>query len=224
MVTEPYNPSDPEFLLSRRIDEPLSEQEQGQVRAFEASSIDAPQVDQHLKAVASLVAHWAGNSIEVDADSYVEGVLGRIADSHAHEFGKVDRALRQWNDGGVNVDAADFLDAVRQRVESETETGEMRPWMLRVRRPLAAAAVVAVAVLAAMWFQDSNRSFVEVATVRVAKVEFGEMWDHSSVSRVVMFDRTVVVNAQRNSDRDAVSISVIGSGFGENSQNELPPL
>lgn len=224
MTNTPYNPNDPEFLASRRLDEDLSDSEGKGLRAFEAGSPESARFVRDMHGVHNLIGQWGSRRVEVDESAFVEGVLGRIADDQAEETAGIDVALQSWRAQGVAVDEGAFVAQVTQRLEGVGSPSRGDSVTYRILRPLALAAVIGLAITALMWFQ---RGPLPVSTVSIQRsyVEAGA--GDAGVdqpSRVVVFDRTALADARESRQSGRTSIIVIGTEAYEGDAADVPPL
>jgi len=224
MIDPPYNPNDPAFLLSRSLDESLTDGEKQKLRATLETSEEFRRLLAELRSVDSLVRHWGARKIEVDESSFVDGVLGRIADEHSDAFSEVDDVLRSWGERSVRVDEASFVAGVHRRVNESSRERVTSTWIYRIRRPVAVAAALGLVVTAALMYRVSQRPVAEVLIVRThtsfsegASSDVGE-------SRVVVFDRSAIADSSMTRNSGRTALMVIGADADDEDVIDAPPL
>jgi len=166
MTTDEYNATDPEFLVSRMIDGDLSDNEQRQLQQALAGSKSLRAEAEKMQAVAALVGRWAGRPPELDWATHAKligaGVEGETDDT---ALGQIDDLLARWGRRSEGIDEETFTAGVMARIRGRRRRASLRRLVLRVGVPLAAAALLAVAVTGRLW--------VTVPHERTAKVVLG---------------------------------------------------
>ncbi len=224
MNEEPYQTDDPSFLLSRALDEELTEAQRHRLEEALAASPALQLEARTFRSVDQLLKRWAGRRIKIDETAFEAGVLARVADeAHGEALGKVDSLLEQWGRHRPVVDEKDFVQAVLDQVRP---TGRVAPWrrrILRVGLPLAAAAVVAIAVTARIGLKPAHAPVVRVAIGRTVPAPGGPR-DRGRAQQVVTFTRAPVEVSPTPFAEPGVSFIVVGASPIATNQNEGFPL
>lgn len=212
MTDDTYNPQDPAFLASRSLDEVLSDADAERLQAWLQASPQAERMFEEWRTVDAAVKQRCGDVVEVDETAFVESVLGRIAEQHDHTDEALDAALRTWRDDRVELDDAAYVDKVRSRLGARDNRTAYRPFLHSIRRPLAAAAVVALILTGGWWLAFSSRPVVEVSFERMAAHTNTSIREtaHARTDRVVIFDRTTPTPTARPPSEPGVAFAVIG--------------
>ncbi len=157
MSEKPYNPNDPAFLLSRSLDERLSETDRKQLDEAVASSESQRAESDGLAAVDGLVRRFGQEPVELDWAQHEALILAELR-GEAEGLGAVDALLTRWKRCEVNLDETEFADsvvaAIRDRntgVGGQDAPARRRRWIFRLAVPLAAAAAIALTVSTALW-------------------------------------------------------------------------
>ncbi len=173
-----YNPDDPAFLISRTLDENLSEQERRRVDDALAESEALRIEERQLRAVDRLVKSWSSRTAQIDWDVHAALICDLAADENgADALRAVDHLLKRWGERSVAFDEQRFAEAVMERVRRDAsgdivrgaEAGRTsrRGWIIRLRAPLAAAAVVVFSLTTAFWFASGGSNLEPVCEVVV---------------------------------------------------------
>ena len=155
MNEAPFNPDDIDFLASRDLDGDLTAEERRRLGdALDASESLRAKADA-MRRVSDLVRRWAAAPVEIDWDAHTELIDGRCqADDDAQDRPEVDGILKRWARDVVAHDDEQFTADVMRRIgqtASTARTRSGRPWMIRIAVPLAAAAVLAMALIGGSW-------------------------------------------------------------------------
>ncbi len=147
MIDETYNPTDPEFLASRALDEQLTDEEQAVLdRALSESPTLCAEV-RRLRETSAIVSRLAKDSVEIDWAMHAKLIgaelCGDMAEVHA-----VDGLLDSWGRRQVPLDEEAFTASVLGRIApaSSKRGGRVSRVIFRIGGPLVAAAVIALAV------------------------------------------------------------------------------
>ncbi len=155
MNEAPFNPDDFGFLASRDLDGDLTGEERRRLGdALDASeSLRADAVA--MRKVSELVRRWAAAPVEIDWDAHAGLIDARCqADDDAQDRPELDRILKRWARDDVAHDDEQFTADVMQRVSKTASTARTRsgrPWIIHLAVPLAAAAVLALALIGGSW-------------------------------------------------------------------------
>lgn len=144
-----YDPNDPAFLISRRIDGDLTEHERNLLGDMLANSEALRDDAERLTAVHELIRRWAVATTQPDSDRLHDAVIARVADTD--NLGPVDRVIRRWALAEPNVDLRAFRAGVMARIKSTVPGRARSRILLRLGLPLAAAAAIVMAVTAHVW-------------------------------------------------------------------------
>jgi len=160
---ESYNPNDPGFLLSRRIDRDLSPDDGERLEACLRASPQLRRNAEQLEAVSRLVARWAQRRADIDADVLAKLTHAQTA-SHAADadLARVDRLLHRWGADPGTADEVDLTARVLDQIRSRRLAAPVRRLVFRLGVPLAAAAAVAIAVVGTMWFPARPQAVCQV--------------------------------------------------------------
>ncbi len=162
MNEAPFNPDDIYFLASRDLDGDLTGKERRRLGdaldASESFRADADAMDK----VGELVRRWAATPVEIDWDAHAKLVDARCqADDDAQDRPELDGILKRWARDAVAQDDEQFTADVMQRVSKTASTARTRSgrrWMIRLAVPLAAAAVLAMALIGGPWMNRDVES------------------------------------------------------------------
>lgn len=150
MTERGYNPDDPSFLASRRLDEELPADEQARLDAAMLESADLREQERHFRAVDELVKRWGAVAPEVDSEPFIKSVVeAATSQDESDELSRVDGLLADWAGGDLDIDSDAFVRGVMTRVAPQRR--RLGPqWIIRLGVPLAAAAAVMFAVTATL--------------------------------------------------------------------------
>lgn len=159
MSETPYNPDDPAFLLSRSLDEKLSEEEQEALDRALASSETLRAEAARLRSLDRLVKRWGNRPIELDWEHYSALTEAQLVhDGDADKLRQVDLMLDKWASQTVSIDAEAFTTAVMAGVRAERKAKSWHRVVFRLGVPLAAAAAVVFAVTGTLWLKPDSGS------------------------------------------------------------------
>ncbi len=224
MSESTYNPNDPAFLASRSLDETLDDADQERLRDVRSADASVETEARQLAAVDALVRKWSESDAYGTPDAFVESVLGRIVDEHDEKNHALDQRIRDWAGNVPQVDARAFVNGVRRRMERGHGQRRRRPMLFRLGVPLAAAASIALALSAGLWFRSARRPLVEVSIGRMALGHKGHASDLGGASGVVVFDRTIVAGRTKERNSVGVAFAMIGADPVPLGSQEVPPL
>lgn len=140
------------FLLSRSLDEDLTDGERRRLDAALAESASLRAESDALRAVDRLVRRWGERSIELDWPTHERLIRASVQEDAS--LAEVDELVARWGRTEVSCDDAAFVDGVMERIAAESgvrRTLRMPRWY-RIGVPLAAAAAIVFAVTARQWF------------------------------------------------------------------------
>lgn len=154
MNETPFNPDDIDFLASRDADGDLTGEERRRLGdALDASESLRADADA-MRKVSELVLRWAAVPIEIDWDAHAELIDARCrADDDAQDRPELDGLLKRWARDVAHDDQQFTADVMRRvgKTASIARTRSGRPWIIRLAVPLAAAAVLALALIGGPW-------------------------------------------------------------------------
>lgn len=163
MQDETYNADDPGFLLSRSLDEDLSARERRRLEELLAESEALRNEARDLRAVDRLVKRWGTESAELDWDYHAALIKGRAADTDdAEGLRELDGLLRLWRRPAASLDDERFVEGVMSRIAPRGSRSSPYGLILRLGRPLAAAAALVFALTAGFWFLLPRERILEV--------------------------------------------------------------
>jgi len=178
MIDQEYNPTDPEFLLSRSFDETLSDDEQCKLDEALDRSETLRTEGEKLRAIGRLIKRAGTQPVDTDWDRFAASVDQACQAQEDGTRGKIDTLLGRWGKREAQVDWDRFAAGVTARIGRHRTKRSYRQVILRLGAPLAAAAAVALAVTA---------YFSVTAATRVSVVSYQQAWTETesvSVSRV----------------------------------------
>ena len=225
MSEAPYNPNDPAFLLSRSLDEELSDEEQQRLDKALASSESLRSEAMQLRAVDRLVTRWGARPAKLDFEHHAALVVAQAVDGEdIKTLRKVDQLIKRWGSRGVLHDEERFTAAVVDKVARESMRTTRRGLVLRLGAPLAAAAAIVFAVTSGVWWP----SYPEA----VCRVEFGSSVTalalHTEVGggpgAIVSFGRAPIDEVASSPVQGGISFGTVGSTPPTALPGESPPL
>ncbi len=213
MTDRGYNPDDPGFLASRRLDEELPAEAQARLDAALSASPALREEAEQLRAVDDLVKRWGAGSEEVDSEPFVKSVVGAVESQHdSVELRRVDSLLAGWRDEDLGIDSDRFVEGVMGRV-APRRRAPGHQWIIRLGVPLAAAAAVMFAVTTTLQRgsidQDPGSVSVDWGTV-AGTVE-------------VAFARSADPSPADGLDNDEIGFVSVGAGPALLLDDEAPP-
>ena len=218
-----YNPNDSAFLLSRSLDEELTEEEQQRLDEALAQSASLRADAERLRVLDRLVKRWGARRAALDFEGHAALILAQAtAGDDADALERVDQLIARWGSTEVAFDADRFTSAVMNRVALESGWEKQRVWIFRLGAPLAAAAAIVLAVIGSVWWGAQREA--------VCRIEFDRrvaMVDASTDvaeprSAVVSFDRTPIEPVVQAAD--GISFGAVGSSALAEVYRESPPL
>lgn len=219
MTDAPYNPNDPDFLVSRAIDGDLSPDEQ---RRLDERLGDTPVLRHEMEALQTidgLIKRWGAGKIELDWTAHRELVEARVREQTAtDEFEKVDKLVARWGRRVVQMDDRGFVDAVMNQLHAGDRRVPRRGVILRIGLPLAAAAAVVLAVTGMFWSRSAREARVFVVfddgamrhgTASMTIVESEKPLERESVAT---FDRSQPSVVTTPDEPESLSLLAVGAG------------
>ena len=154
MTDVPHNPNDPAFLLSKRLDEPLTEAEQQRLDAWLAEDPAGRSLADQFRRVHDLLGQRGTLPADFDWDMQAQRICARIHaevpdDAVERDLAGVDRLIEQWAQPQPEMDWDRFAGRVMQRLSPHKRPKSPVRWIIRIGAPLAAAAAVLVLTLTA---------------------------------------------------------------------------
>lgn len=231
MNEQPINPDDPAFLLSRRLDGDLTDDERrrldNSLRSSESLRADA----ESMRRMTDLLGRWADAPVELDWEAHAALINARCrSDDASQDQPELDGILRRWSRGGVAVDEDQFTSGVMQRVGRGTSGIEARSihrWIFRIAAPLAAAAVLVFALVGGPGMPDRpGPGIVENPSVETAPPGLNEFQAPICIvrfARVTPNDSVDVVPRTVNRPR-GISFTAIGIATGSLGVSTSNPL
>ncbi len=219
-----YNPDDPAFLLSRSLDEELTEDEQRRLDEAMASSPPARQEAEKLRALDRLIRRWGAEKVALDWENQRHLIVAEASsEDDAEGLGKVDALIERWGAEVVPFDEDRFTASVMKQVASEPGR-KWRGLILRLGAPLAAAAAIALVVTIGI-DRPASRNPISV-------IEFGSrlaMADPRTTpigapTAIVSFGRLPVEVGEVHADEAVMGFGAVGSTAMMTLPGESPPL
>ncbi len=207
------------FLVSRSIDGDLSAAEQVRLDEALAASAEFGVEAKKLRRVAGLVQSRRAANVQIDWETYGQLVLAKIAEDEIDLAG-VDSMLKQWGARSPQYDERDLTRNVMARIAPARQRGRSA-WQsaLRLGAPLAAAAVVVLAVLPAFYPVRNYPNYVSPVT----DVQIGPAWSGESDAAVaiVSFAKPAAHDVDAS---QSLSFGYMTLGLSPNGQLEESPL
>lgn len=225
MTDAPYNADDLGFLLSRSLDERLSDADR--VRLETALAADAKLADEAraLRRTDALLKALSADAVSVDGAEFASGVMARVAEAaeeRAAGLEGVDNVLGRWAKDSPKFDEKAFAASVMREVRRSTVSPTWHRIVGRVGIPVALAASILFAVTLSLW--------VPFVAKPVAVVQYGAMvsGDGGRVrvveSSVVVFETSSSSDAADCVDRSSVAYLSVGSEPVDEAPEEVPPI
>jgi len=213
----PYNPDDLAFLVSRSLDEELPEADRRRLDDALASSESLRGEAEQFRNLARLVQRWAAEGAELDWEHHHALISAQAAgedDSEASR--KLDGLLARWGASVVPLDEKKFTNAVMTRIDPRRARKIGRRLVFRLGVPLAAAAMVALALTGRLWFGPPPASVSQVVFGKRAATTAGLTSAAALAVAVVSFAREPVDVTTR--------IASAGMSFGSAGATPLPVM
>lgn len=214
MTATPYNPDDPLFLESRSLDGDLSDQEREALERTLKASPELRAEALKLAAVDRLVRDWGKARPDLDWSSFTESVNAcLLTEAESAAIARVDQLVARWAASTPDLDADAFTENVLRRLEnksSKSQSNRLRP-VLRIGMPLAAAAVIVLAVMNDLWRPGATSSpesavvVVNVGPSMLATARETNRPDRAVVS--VSFSRERTMESKQEAGISFISIS-----------------
>lgn len=228
MSETPYNPDDPALLISRGLDQDLSEAERRRLDEALAESPALRAEAEQFRAVDELVKRWASRSADVESTPFVKTVLAAVESEDDHDLHQIDRWLRGLGRDAVDVDTEEYTAQVLSRLSLRKRQPPRRPLIFRLGVPLAAAAALAMLVTVPRWWPLADTQ--PRCRIEIARGAFAGDRDADSTTRtvaVVTIARLPRTLASAQSTRSGVSLvsfssEPIADAFDEFSPEFLP--
>lgn len=218
----PYNPDDPAFLLSRSLDEELSEPERQRLEDALARSQTLRADAGQFRALHRLMKRWGRQPADIDFAHHAALIAAQTADEDSEALRNVDRLLARWGSRRVALDEGKFVDAVMSRVLPHPTRALRTRLIFRLAVPLAAAAAVAVALTTGVWFTPGAKPRCHVAIGPHWSAAVAAHDSDAEPRHLVMFGRDAVDRIP--SVPMGVSFGAVGAVPVSFSSNDGPPL
>jgi hypothetical protein len=216
-----FNPNDPLFGVSRRLDADLSEAEHEALER-ELSASDSLRAEARaLENLDCVLKRWALTPIELDWHVHALHAIDRISSAPEVEEAdgsRLNELLASWNQPSrTGVDEERFVADVMSRIGKGAGSGApRRSWgnLYRIGAPLAMAALIALAALPLMRLAVTGEVIREVAYIRtsdnVASLAEGGSTPSAGTRVAVAFGRSVP--AGWSAPKSGIGIGFVGSG------------
>lgn len=215
MTSEPYNPDDLEFLISRDIDGDLSEEEKLLLSDALAGSDSLRNEADQLRSVSRLAGRWGSAAPNIDWESHEKLTCAMLSDDGTQD-GALSQVLGKWG-RHAGIDEDRFATDVMRKVR-----GDRRRWIypvFRIGAPLAAAAAVVLTVSSLLWFDSSAPPVSVVQIARQSRVDRTAVTERALVS----FSRESVTEKQIDA-APGVAFLTLGATSDTDSFSEAAPL
>lgn len=163
MTSDAYNPDDLAFLISRGLDGDLSPAERRRLDEALSQSESLRAEASKFEAIGQLVERWGETPVEVDWQHHAALTSACAGSADDERLGKVDDLLRRWRNRNAGTEGIDLTTSVLARISSERRRAAPYRFVYRLGIPLAAAAAIALAVTATMWFTPARDPICRVA-------------------------------------------------------------
>jgi len=185
MTANPYNPGDPEFLLSRDLDADLSGEERRLLHKALSDSADLREQADDWRRIHDMVVRWGREPVSIDWNTHADLVAAHVSDgpSQATER-ELSQVLRDWAAQSIAVDEDRFTQAVLTKIRARRRVPAYSV-ILKWGAPLAAAAVFGLMVTATTWFTAAPKAVSIITLGSADMVEPG-----APIRSVVSFGRT----------------------------------
>jgi hypothetical protein len=224
MNDEPYNPDDPAFLLSRSLDERLSDDEQRRLDEALASSPSLRRDAEELRALDRLVRRWRREQVALDWDNHARLVAGEASlEPDAAALQKVDAWIQRWGADVVPFNEERFTASVMKKVAREPGR-KRRGLIFRLGAPLAAAAAVGFALTIGLWrpVPAEPVSVVRIGTrLAMAGARAGAA---GTPKAVVSFGRAPADGGSSQAAPPMMALGAVGPAAPMPTTGESPPL
>lgn len=152
--------NDPFFLLSRSMDEELSDDEQRVLEDALAQSDDLRATVKQWLRLHEIVRAWSLAHPDVDTEPYVKHVVARLGDAESEVVSTdVDALLEHWGETAPDYDDKSFVHGVMDRL-GQADAPPERHWSLRrFALPMAAAAALVFAVVGVLRLETKDHGY-----------------------------------------------------------------
>lgn len=173
MKEQPFQPDDLGFLISRGLDDDLSDDERRRLTEALSASDALRKEAESMRALHLLVRRWSRAPVEIDWTSHAALVEARCAeDADGEDRPAVDRILKRWAAGDVTFDEEQFTAGVMERLQRSSQLPKRRSRyrrLIRLGPPLAAAAALALALVGGPAFFSGSDALDPVSRVEFAR-------------------------------------------------------
>lgn len=227
MQEAPYNANDIEFLLSRGLDEVLSDADRARLSAATAEDRKLAEEVSRLRRLSALLRRFARDQVDVESSGFEQRVRtlieGNVTPVRSADGDRVDQLLRRWGDESPNVDEGAFAGSVMREVRRSAVASPRWGRTLRVLGvPMAIAASIVFTVMLPLWFSSAARP--------VAVVEFGARFVGSAraqggaLESDVVYGKASAPDVVARAERSGVAYLSVGSDPMEPTSEEVPPI
>lgn len=210
--------NDPLFLVSRELDGDLTGDEQVRLRKLLAGSESLRAEAEKLRSVSKLVKRLAQTRADVDWTTHEQLVMAHVG-AEQSELGGVDDLLNAMAQRSPVYDEHAFVDRVMGRIVPATK---QKAWswrsVARIGAPLAAAAVVVLAVTATWFGPTPNGSLMPVTIVHIGPHDGNTSGD---TDVVVRYSR-VSVTVRTEDVSESIGYMTLGSSPLASAMEESP--
>jgi len=226
MSEKPYNPDDPGFLISRSLDQDLSDDERRRLDQVLAESESLRAEADRLRAVDRLIKRWGARPVELDWEPHAATVHARVAGGDEDKnLRKLDGLLKLWGERRVSMDGERFTEAVMARVGATRRRSSTYALIFRLAVPLAAAAAVAFALTATFRSGRSDDRVCHVAIGPQATMVEPAFGPTEQPKPVISFRRSSDTAAERaRQRRSTAGISTVWASPVSDLSAECAPL
>jgi len=224
MNDDTYNPADLLFLASRALDETLADEEQRRLdTALRESPPFAAEVAK-LRSVSGLVSRWSKCSPEIDWETHADLIHADVSgENDPDNLAAVDSALSAWGKQQIEMDEDAFATAVMSRIAPVRVKRSVSRMIFRLGTPLAAAAVIALAVLLrSLPIAPQAVSFVSIGPRVGMQVPAGD--PNAPARTIVSFARVETSHSPREGGGAAFGFLSIGASTPSVGTDDGAPL
>lgn len=142
------NSNELEFLLSRSLDEDLSDEERQRLEEALAASDSLREAQRHYARLHELLQSFAVEQLDVDWDAFAANIeQASVSGGQKGSQNALDELLARWAQGELDVNWERFTAGVMGRIEQKPSAVPWHRMIFRIGGPLAAAAAITLAVL-----------------------------------------------------------------------------
>ncbi len=226
------NSDDPGLLISRSLDDDLSDDERRRLDEALTSSDTLRREADRLSAVHDLVRRWGERPAELDWTAHAKLVLARCAAKDEPESdAALDRTLEHWAMSPAGFDEDRFTSSVMDRVKRHASRAHPPTWygrIIRLGTPLVAAAALGFAIINGLWFSPGSvrhDPVCEVVVARPRSLSSSAESNEGAAPAIVRFSREPDrSNAwPRASNAGGIAFTAVGVASGKRSRDQAVP-